>query len=172
MQSWVSCKSFHPLWCWVWLASLWEMVYHPSRCGLTVVRIDATVGVRLEWWRWLECIRSKVGVVEMVGMHQVKWFVMLESDMDQILGVDTPGQHVQPCLRYGTACLLIRYAIGCVSCSIEWGQHQTLWSYFVTYFVIFLNHMVQEGTFVRETLALQAGTACSGNHSKAWHTPV
>jgi hypothetical protein len=24
---------------------------------------------------------------------------------------------VSPCVQYGTACLLIRYAIGCVSCS-------------------------------------------------------
>jgi hypothetical protein len=37
----------------------------------------------------------------------------------------------------------------------------------VTYFVIYLNHMVQDGTFVRETLALQAGTVCSVNCSKA-----
>jgi hypothetical protein len=44
------------------------------------------------------------------------------------------------------------------------------------YFVISLcelpKHMVQEGTFVRKTLALQVGTICSGNHSKARHTPV
>jgi hypothetical protein len=40
-------------------------------------------------------------------------------------------------------------------------------AYFVTYFVTFLNHMVQELTLVRETLALQAGTVCSGNHSRA-----
>jgi hypothetical protein len=46
---------------------------------------------------------------------------MLESAKNQILGVDTPGQHVSPRVRYGTTCLLIRYAIGCVSCSIEWG---------------------------------------------------
>jgi hypothetical protein len=39
-------------------------------------------------------------------------------------------------------------------------------SYFVTYFVTYLNHMVQEGMFVRETLTLQAGTVCSENHSK------
>jgi hypothetical protein len=43
--------------------------------------------------------------------------------------------------------------------------------YFVTYlssyFVTCLNHMVQEGTFVRETLTLQAGIVSSGNHSKA-----
>jgi hypothetical protein len=64
---------------------------------------------------------------------------------------------------YGTACLLIRNAIGSVSCSVVWGMT----SYFVTYFVNRLNHMVQEGMFVRETLALQAGTICSGNRSKA-----
>jgi hypothetical protein len=45
-------------------------------------------------------------------------------------------------------------------------------SYFVTYFETYLNHMVQEGTFAQETLALQAGTICLGNRSKAWHTPV
>jgi hypothetical protein len=44
--------------------------------------------------------------------------------------------------------------------------------YFVTYFVICLNHMVQEGMFVPETLALQARTVCSRNHSKAWRTVV
>jgi hypothetical protein len=32
--------------------------------------------------------------------------------------------------------------------------------------------MVEEGMFVRETLALQAGTICSGNRSKVWYTPV
>jgi hypothetical protein len=36
----------------------------------------------------------------------------------------------------------------------------------VTYFVTCLNHMVQEGTFVWETLALQAGIVCLGNHRK------
>jgi hypothetical protein len=34
-------------------------------------------------------------MVEIVGIHQVKWFVMLESAKDRILGVDTPGQHDQ-----------------------------------------------------------------------------
>jgi hypothetical protein len=159
MQSWVSYKSFHPLWCWVWLVSLWEMVSHLSRCDLTVLRINAVVWARLEWWRWLESVK-------------VMRFVMLESTKDRILGVVTTGQHVLPCVQYGTACLLIRYAMGCVSCSVEWGWHHTLWSVFVTYFVNCLNHMVQEGTFVRETLALQAGTICSRNHSKAWHTPL
>jgi hypothetical protein len=78
---------------------------------------------------------------------------MLESAKDQILGVDTLGQHVPPRVRYGMACLLIRNAIGSVSCSVEWG----LSSYFVTYFVKHLMDMVQEGPFVGQTLALQAG---------------
>jgi hypothetical protein len=51
----------------------------------------------------------------------VTWLVMLESAKDQILGVDPPGQHVPPCVRYETTWLLIRYAIGWVSCSVEWG---------------------------------------------------
>jgi hypothetical protein len=55
-------------------------------------------------------------MVETVGFCQVMWFVMLESAKDRILGVDTPGQQVSPCGRYGMTCLLIRYAIGCVSC--------------------------------------------------------
>jgi hypothetical protein len=115
------------------------------------------------------CGLSKVGMVETVELHEVMWLVMLESAKNRILGVDTPGQHVPPRVRYGMACLLISYAIGRVSCSVECGWHHTLWSVFVTYFV---NYMVQEGTFVQETLALQAGTVCSGNRSKAWHTPV
>jgi hypothetical protein len=56
----------------------------------------------------------------------VMWFVMLESAKDRILGVDTPGQHVPPRVRYGTACLLVRNTIGCVSCSVELGWHHTL----------------------------------------------
>jgi hypothetical protein len=46
--------------------------------------------------------------------------VMLESAKDRILGVDTPGQYVPPRVRYGTTFLLIRYVVGCVSCSVEW----------------------------------------------------
>jgi hypothetical protein len=49
-------------------------------------------------------------------------------------------------------------------------------SYFVTYvssyFVTCLNHMEQEGMFVRETLALQVATICSRNRIKAGHTPL
>jgi hypothetical protein len=38
--------------------------------------------------------------------------------------------------------------------------------YLTSYVVTCLNHMVQEGTFVWETLALHAGTVCSENRSK------
>jgi hypothetical protein len=74
---------------------------------------------------------------------------MLESAKDRILGVDTPRQHVPPCVQYGMICLLVRNTIGSVSCSVGWGM--------ASYFVNHLSHIVQEGTFVRETLALQVG---------------
>jgi hypothetical protein len=45
---------------------------------------------------------------------------MLESAIDRVLGVDTPGQHVPPHLRYGMTCLLIRDVVGIVPCSDEW----------------------------------------------------
>jgi hypothetical protein len=59
-------------------------------------------------------------MVETVGFCQVMLFVMLESAMDRFLGVDTPGQHVPPRVRYGTTCLLIRDVVGSVPCSNEW----------------------------------------------------
>jgi hypothetical protein len=43
-------------------------------------------------------------MVETVGIRQVMWIVLLEPAKDQILGVDTTGQHVPPRVRYGTAC--------------------------------------------------------------------
>jgi hypothetical protein len=150
MQSWESYKSFHPLWCWVWLVSLWEMVSHPSRCELTLVRIDVVVWARLEWWRRF-------------GFRQVTWFVMLESAKDRILGVDPPGQQVPPCVRYGTTCLLIRYAIGWVSCSVEWGWLLSVWPIFVTFFVNCLNHMVQKGSLYTKNLSTASGATLCGN---------
>jgi hypothetical protein len=42
------------------------------------------------------CDLGKVGMVEMVGFRQVMWFVMLESAKEQIIGVDSQGQHVLP----------------------------------------------------------------------------
>jgi hypothetical protein len=59
-------------------------------------------------------------MVETVGICQVMWFVMLESAKDRVIGVDTLGQQVPPRVRYGTACLLIRDAVGSVPCSDEW----------------------------------------------------
>jgi hypothetical protein len=75
---------------------------------------------------------SKIGMVETVGFRQVMWLVMLGSAKDRILGVDPPGQHVPPRVWYGTPCLLIKYAIGCVSCSVEWRWLLSLWPVFVT----------------------------------------
>jgi hypothetical protein len=49
----------------------------------------------------------------------VMWLVMLESIKDQILGVDTSGQHVPPRVRYGMTCLLIRGVVGSVAFSDE-----------------------------------------------------
>jgi hypothetical protein len=48
------------------------------------------------------------------------WLVILESAKDRVLGVDTPGQHVSPRVRYGTACLIISYVMGSVPCLDEW----------------------------------------------------
>jgi hypothetical protein len=59
-------------------------------------------------------------MVEMVGIRQVMWFVMLETAKDRVIGVDTPGQQVPPRVRYGTTCLLIRDAMRSVPCSDEW----------------------------------------------------
>jgi hypothetical protein len=59
-------------------------------------------------------------MVEMAGINQVMWFVMLEFVKDSVIGVDTPGQQVPPRVRYGTACLLIRVVVGSVPCSDEW----------------------------------------------------
>jgi hypothetical protein len=59
-------------------------------------------------------------MVETVGIRQVMRFVMLKSAKDRVIGVDTPRQQVLPCVRYAMACLLIRDAVGSVSCSDEW----------------------------------------------------
>jgi hypothetical protein len=56
----------------------------------------------------------------------VLWLVMLESAKNQILEVDTTGQHVPPRIRYGTTCLLIRDGMGCEACSDEW---EVAWSF-------------------------------------------
>jgi hypothetical protein len=62
------------------------------------------------------CGLSKVGLVETVGFRQVMWLVMLKSAKDRVSGVDPPGQHVPPRVRYGMACWLIRKALVSLSC--------------------------------------------------------
>jgi hypothetical protein len=59
-------------------------------------------------------------MVETIGICQVRWYVMLESTKDRVIGVDTPRQQVSPCIRYGTTCLLIRDVVGSVPCLDEW----------------------------------------------------
>jgi hypothetical protein len=58
-------------------------------------------------------------MVEMAGIRQVMWFVLLESAKDRVIGVDTIGQQVPPRVRYGMTCLLIRDAVRSVSGSDE-----------------------------------------------------
>jgi hypothetical protein len=58
--------------------------------------------------------------VETDGIRQVMWFVMLKSAKERVIGVDTPGQQVPPCVQYGMACLLIRDVVESVPCSDEW----------------------------------------------------
>jgi hypothetical protein len=75
-------------------------------------------------------------MVEMVGIRQVMWFVMLQSAKDRVIGVDTPGQQVLRRVWYGTTCLLIRDVVGSVPCSDEWefgvvtrlGTHGVTWA--------------------------------------------
>jgi hypothetical protein len=58
-------------------------------------------------------------MVEMFGICQVMWFVMLESTKYRVIGVDTTGQQVPPYVQYGMTCLLIRDVVGSVPCSNE-----------------------------------------------------
>jgi hypothetical protein len=118
------------------------------------------------------CDLSKVGMVETVGFRQAMWFVILESAKDRILGVDNPRWQVPPRAWYGTTCLLIRYAIGCVSCSVEWGWLLSLWSVFVTFCVNCLNHTVQKGPLCAGNLSTACEDRLWGNCSKAWHTRI
>jgi hypothetical protein len=59
-------------------------------------------------------------MVKTDGIHQVMWFVMLESAKDRVIGVGTPGQQVPPRVRYRTSCLLIRDVVGSVPYSDKW----------------------------------------------------
>jgi hypothetical protein len=48
---------------------------------------------------------------------------MLESAKERFIGVYPLGKHVLPRVRYKTACLLVRDAVGSVPCSDEWEVH-------------------------------------------------
>jgi hypothetical protein len=87
------------------LACVFVRVWSSIRRDVICLSEDRCYGLskRLEWWRWL-----------ILSCH-----VVLKSAKDQILGVDTPGQQVPPCVRYGMACLLIMNDIGCVFCLVE-----------------------------------------------------
>jgi hypothetical protein len=91
---------------------VWEFGLPFIEMWVDRVRIDGVV------WAW-------VGMVETVGIHQVMWFIMLESAKDRILGVDTPGQQVLPRVRYGTVCWLVRESL--VSCLV--GCAVLVWRY-------------------------------------------
>jgi hypothetical protein len=108
------------------------------------------------------CGLSKVGMVQMVGFRQVMWLVMLKSAKDYILGVEPPRQHVPPCVRYGMACLLNRYAVGSVSCSVEWAWLLSVWPVCVTFCVNCLNHMVQKGPLCAGNLSTASGATVCG----------
>jgi hypothetical protein len=82
---------------------------------------------------------------------------LLESANDRILGVDNPGQHVQPHVQYGTTCLLIRNAIGSLSCSVEWGMS--------SYILKCFTHMVQDGLL--SGILSTASEDFVGNRNKA-----
>jgi hypothetical protein len=145
MQSWVSYKSFHLYdiefdLCWV----LRVLVFHLSWCEVTVVRFDVVIWARFR-------------MMETVGIRQVMWFVMLKSVKDWVIWVDTPGQQVMSRVWYGTTCLLIRYAIGWVSCSVEGGWLLSLWSVFVIFCVNWLNHTVQKGSLCAGNLSTTSG---------------
>jgi hypothetical protein len=139
-QKHYSCKKWVLQWCWAWLVLVLRVLdFHPSWCELTMVRFHAVI------WAW-------VGMVQMFGFRQVMRFVMLESAKDWILGVHTPGQHLPPCVWYGLACLLIRYIVGCESCSMVWGKTQdVIWS-----------TRCKRGLIHEETLALLAGARFTG----------
>jgi hypothetical protein len=58
--------------------------------------------------------------VKTVEFRQVMWFAMFKFAKDRVLGVDTLGQQVPPCVQYEMTCLLIRGIVGSVPCSDEW----------------------------------------------------
>jgi hypothetical protein len=98
----------HRNWVHTWLVMLSHVVMSviqvsPSRVMLSLACVFVRHGlpsVKMHFDQgedWC-CGLSKVRMVETGGFRQVMWLVMLESAKDRILGVDTPGQHVPPCV--------------------------------------------------------------------------
>jgi hypothetical protein len=160
------------IWVYTWLVMLSHAVMSvvqvfPSFVILSLACVFVSDGL-LSVDMWFDhsedrcCGLSKVGTVETDQFRQVMWLVMLESTKDWILGVDTPRKHVPPRVQYGTACLLIRYAICCVSCSVEWGWLLSVWPVCVTFCVNCLNHMVQKGLLCARNLSTASGATVCG----------
>jgi hypothetical protein len=142
----------------------------------------------LWYWVWLVLSVESVGLLSVViwgdrseirccGLSNVwnggdGWnpsgdvFVMLEVSKDQVIRVDTPGQQVLPRVWYEMTYLLIRYAIGYVSCLVKWGWLLSLWSVFVTFCVNCLNHIVQKGPLCAENLSTASGAICQETVAK------
>jgi hypothetical protein len=133
MQSWVSYKS----------SILCDVEFGLCLCESVVViyllRCELTVWGSMLWFeQWSKWQRWLI----------LSWHVVLKSAQDQILGVDIPGQHVPPRVRYGMTCLLIRNTIGSVL--LGWVGND----------IILCESPYSHGArgpFVGKTLALQAG---------------
>jgi hypothetical protein len=93
---------FPSLWCWVWLVLSVESVSLPSVVMWGHRGEVRCCGLSNDWNGGEGC-----------DLHSL-WLVKLKCAKDRVLGVDTPGQLVPPCVRYETACLLIRDVVGSV----------------------------------------------------------
>jgi hypothetical protein len=106
---------------------------------------------------------SKVGMVETVWISSGDVACHARICYGMNLRSRPPGRHVPPRVPYGMAVLLIRYAICCVSCSVEWGWLLSVWHVFVTFFMNCLNHMVQKGPLCAGNLSTASGATLCGN---------
>jgi hypothetical protein len=149
MQSWVSYKSFHLLWCWVIFVSLWEMVSHPSRCDLTVVRINAVIWARMEWWRRLDSVRW-------CGLSCLS---LLRTESEEYTTHDNMCHHVSDMERLAYKFGMLQavchaWLSGDGSYLCDQSLWHSLWTSWTTW--------CKRGHLVWETLALQAGSVCRG----------
>jgi hypothetical protein len=99
---------FPSLWYWVCIVLSVESVSLPS-----VVMWGDSAGIRCYC---LSKVWNSGGGCDLQGF----WLVMLESTKNWVLGVDTPGQQVLPCVQYETAWLIIKDVVGSVPYSDKW----------------------------------------------------